>query len=283
MPKVEKVWMPKYICNSMIEPVHLAGKDIGYYGLNQQFELNENLEIKENEIILLVNYFGLFTGLINQLISKYGKESVVVDCSQAFFDSPFDCVATIYSPRKFLGIPDGGILVTSLNIDLPKKQDEASIKRMEHLITRIAYSAETGYDQYKEAESTFSRNEPLCMSKLTMHILSRINFNEIINARRNNFLYLHEAIGEFNLFQFDAHINAPLCYPLMTKYPIPNDLFLENKIYTAKYWSDVSERITEASFEYKLVHNLTPLPIDQRYDYRDLNRVIDVVKKGLKK
>ena len=62
-------------------------------------------------MVYIVNYYGLFSE--EQLISlknKYGN--IVVDNAQAFFTEPVKGIDTIYSCRKFFGVPDGGYAYT---------------------------------------------------------------------------------------------------------------------------------------------------------------------------
>ena len=72
-----------------------------------------------------MNYFGVCEKVQDELLLKYNSEQLVFDHSQAFFTPPKKCLATIYSPRKFFGVPDGGLLFTEVKIQLPKNQDES--------------------------------------------------------------------------------------------------------------------------------------------------------------
>ena len=55
----------------------------------------------------------------------------------------------------------------------------------------------------------------------------------------------------------------------------------ENKIFFPTYWIDAASRVKTNSFEAKLINNLIPIPIDQRYSILDLSNTIEIIKKYL--
>ena len=50
------------------------------------------------------------------MLCKNKKGNIIFDNSQAFYSKQYG-TAGIYSPRKFFGLPDGGILCTDLNLE----------------------------------------------------------------------------------------------------------------------------------------------------------------------
>lgn len=136
--KPTKVWMPKYICNAMIQPLLDESVDVGWYDLDGEFCVEDNLLLGETEWLLYVNYFGLFETVAEKVLRRFPPAHVVLDYSQAFYsDAKLDALATIYSPRKYFGVPDGGLLVTKLAIREPVENDDLSLLRMTHLLKRI--------------------------------------------------------------------------------------------------------------------------------------------------
>ena len=66
------------------------------------------MQLREGGWLLYVNYFGICQHQERQVLERFGASRVVLDRSQAFFADPIDCLATIYSPRKFFGVPTEG-------------------------------------------------------------------------------------------------------------------------------------------------------------------------------
>ena len=56
--------------------------------------------------VLYVNYFGLCDENVERLLQEVPKEKLIIDNSQALFALPSNAMATIYSIRKFIGVPD---------------------------------------------------------------------------------------------------------------------------------------------------------------------------------
>lgn len=278
--KPKRVWMPKYICDSMLSPLYALGIEIKFYEINLSFKIAETLTIEKNDWLLYVNYFGLCSSEEERLMKLYKPSQLIFDHSQAFFSHQENSLATIYSPRKFFGLPDGGLLVTTMHINEPKKIDEASSQRCTHLLKRLGGKAEDGYQDYLIAETSLREIEPKRMSYLTNCLLSRIDLNFCSKQRINNFNLLHQYLGRYNRFKFLEIINeAPMCYPFFVQNTSLRSKLLSNRIFVATYWEEVKQRATPESAEIDLVENCIPLPCDQRYDDRHMIKIVEIIEK----
>ena len=52
---------------------------------------------------------------------------------------------------------------------------------------------------------------------------------------------------------------------------------LQNKIFTACYWPNVLEECPADSLDYKLAKYILPLPVEQRYNSEDMERICNVL------
>ena len=109
------VHLPWYLCDSMREPLRQAGVAGRPYAIDGEFRPPESLALESNEWLLVVNYFGLCESVVADLQARHPSEQIVVDNAQAFFAAPTRCRASLYSPRKFFGVPDGGFLAARGN------------------------------------------------------------------------------------------------------------------------------------------------------------------------
>lgn len=266
--KPSKVWMPYFICDSMLAPLEAAGVEFSFYSINSDFSIKDTLELSDKELLLYVNYFGLCGKAEDELIRRFDPKKLIFDHSQAFFAPPKDCLATIYSPRKFFGVPDGGLLITSLDMQEPECIDRDSIHRAKHLLLRLAGEPEDGYVAYQQAEESLKSIEPKRMSLLTERILTSIDYEEVKTAREENFKALHTILAEKNTIalMFD-HVEGPMVYPFM---PVSGAArlkanLIKRRCFVATYWPDCEGRVVNSLFESKLLSNLVALPIDQRY------------------
>jgi hypothetical protein len=275
--KPKRVWMPHYLCDSMFLPLRAAGVRVERYSLNERFEVNVEPDMREGDWLYYVNYFGLCERQASLIMSRFGPSRVVIDNCQAFFSAPQPCAATIYSPRKFFGVPDGGLLISARRVPQPATLDDASKHRSRYLIERLAEGAEAGYTSYQSAEQTLENLEPRQMSRLTSRLLASIDFERARAVRNENFRILHEKLGRSNTFPIDlSQVNGPMCYPLFIDSPGLREHLIASRIFVATYWKEVLQTVADTSWEAAFVKNIVPLPCDQRYGADAMRRVIEV-------
>lgn len=148
------LWMPRWICNAMLSPAETLGIPVRFYSLDAAFAPADDLQPENGDWVLAVNYFGLVDNLAQSLMERFNPQQIVWDHSQAFFSAPQLGLATIYSPRKFFGVPDGGMLAGAIPVDIPPTEESGSLQRTGHLLIRLAQGAEAGYTAYRQAEQT---------------------------------------------------------------------------------------------------------------------------------
>jgi hypothetical protein len=269
------VWLPWYICDAMTEPLARSGIPTRRYAIDRNMRV-PSVDLRQGEVLLYVNYFGLCDDQVDDVLRRFPRESVVIDNAQALFAPHRDCLATIYSPRKFVGVPDGGYLVTHARVEPPETIDESSIRRCDHLLRRIAEDAEAGYAAYAAAEESLRHQEPARMSALTRRMLASIAYDSVRTRRIANFTYLHERLRPHNrfAFHFDPDRAVPLCYPLFGEHAELRDELRRQRVYTPTYWPDVAQSQDAPDFERSIPASALFLPCDQRLTPRDLEPVV---------
>ena len=117
------------------------------------------------------------------------------------------------------------------------------------------------------------------MSKLTRRMMRSIDYQQSAKQRRVNFELLHKALGEVNnlTLPFDGSA-VPMVYPFLVPIKSLREKLIENKIFVARYWPNVLDWTTKEDIESFLAYQMQPLPIDQRYDKGDMQRIIDVIE-----
>ncbi|WP_201615691.1 hypothetical protein [Psychrobacter urativorans] len=281
---IKKIWMPKFICDSMIRPLRKLGIDVQYYDLEQDFYPKLPNDLKEDEYLFYVNYFGLCTSLQKKLLSNYSHKKIIFDHSQAFFIPPFECLGTIYSPRKFLPVAEGGLLISKVLVaaQYSTSRDIAEmIHQYQHCFVRRLSNAPEAYETFKYNEMLLSNGKPKKMSGITEDLLNSLDYPSFKEIRLSNFRFLHSQLKEINQLQIGFEdIESPLTYPLLLDVNISSQL-IKNKIFTPTYWLDSLERVVVDSFEYDFISNTTHLICDQRYSLREMQIQINMVKEYL--
>jgi hypothetical protein len=275
--KPNKVYIPNYVCDSVLEPLEELNIKYEFYNIDEKFEIIQNIKLEKNEKIFYVNYFALKSLYINKLVDIY-FDNIIIDNTQAFFENPLKNIDTIYSPRKFFGVSDGGYLSTNKLLNQPFELDESYTNSVQ-LLGRIDKNASFFYVDYQIAEERLINQSIKKMSKLTQRILSSIDYERVIKKRKKNFIYLHEKLRNMNLINIPSDLNfVPFVYPLMTENKNLRQKLIENKIYIAKYWNEVLERQFVSDIEKDFVNKILPLPIDQRYNLDEMQRIVDVIE-----
>lgn len=275
-----RIWLPWYTCGTMLEGPEQLGVEIERYRLDDNL-LPLNLDrVAPNDWVLYVNYFGVCSALVDRVVANLGPERVVVDHSQAFYAPPAECLGTIYSPRKFFGVPDGGYLVTPLPIEPPMEEDTGSFARLKPLLIRLSEGPEAGYGAVRDARRSLRNQSPMRMSALTKSMLERIDYASALAKRNENFESLHRALGGLNRFPLPrGQPSGPMCYPYLGPRPGLHEWLIENRVYVGRYWPDMgAEAEAAARWERELYLNCVPLPCDQRYGHDAMDRIIELVR-----
>lgn len=272
----KRVYLPYYSCEVLLEPFAKLGVEYSFYHINENLELDHLVALNEGEAILYINYFGLKQNYVSTLSATYGKQ-LIVDNTQAFFAKPIDGIDTFYSCRKFFGVPDGAYLYCDQELDADLEQD-VSWERMGYLLKRIDVSAESAYADFR-AQSDCLKNNPIRkMSSLTHRIMSSIDYRQAAERRRQNYQILDEALGNKNGISLPLIADTvPMVYPFLSTDLKLRQHLIDNKVYVATYWPNVLDWCEENTTLYCLIQQLMPIPIDQRYDLEEMDKIIQTV------
>lgn len=276
--KIKKLYIPKFLCDSVFNTCQRYGVDIEYYDIDINF-LPQKFNIEPDSWVYIVNYYGQISNdEINVAKNKY--KNIIVDNVQAYFQEPIINIDTIYTCRKFFGVSDGAFLYSNLEIDDTIMQDE-SYERMRYLLGRFERTASEFYDEYVIREDDFTRAPIMRMSKLTENILRTIDYNHVSKIRKDNFKYLHNRFKKMNKLYLTIPEGA-FMYPLYIEngWVIRAELRKE-KIYVPTLWPEVIERNEADSLEYNFANNILPLPVDQRYGIGDMEYISRRIEKIL--
>jgi len=283
--KIAAINMPYFNCHVVADAVKrfCPNTIMHYYHVDEQFKPILD-DVTCDGPLYYVNYYGLQDHVVRSLSNYY----LIIDNSQAFYSQPIPDGDTIYCPRKFFGVCDGGYLKSGATLDGSLLHD-TSWERAGYLLKRIDNGAAAAYSDYQAADAALSSKPLAKMSHLTQKILSNVDYESVKKKRRYNFKYLHRHLGAKNgllsLIKSASKENAfvPFCYPYMTD--DAEDLqerLIREKIYVPTYWPELKESWDLNEYEKRFICKIVCLPIDQRYDEKDMAYIINIVN-GFKK
>jgi len=206
-----------------------------------------------------------------------------VDASQSLFFKARPGCNAVYSVRKFVGVPDGGFLVSELAADRPLAANELeSISRCQHLLARLSGDTARGYTLFQEAEASLECCEPIAMSQLTKQLISSIDFEDLAERRLANYTQIGQALAARGLEIMPLNAGAvPLCCPVLdVDAPALRKKLAENHVFTASYWPSIflpEEDTAALSLRDRTVF----LPCDQRLDACSIEKMIRLLMEAI--
>ena len=277
--KYSKINIPYYTCDALLEPIKKLGIEYFFYHIDNNLEPIFNKKLANNEALLYTNYFGLKQNTALSLSKQY--QNLIIDNAQSFFDHPINHIDTFYSARKFFGVPDGAYLYTDCHLDttFPTYIPTLNTK---HLLGRLTHTAEMYYNDFQDSEQTFSQMGIHKMSILSERILKSLDYQLIIQKRRENYMSLYHKLGNLNKMDFDISPtdNVPMIYPFWSNESNLRQKLIPYKIFIPQYWKCVVNWTKPTrGIEIALSEKLYPIPIDQRYNKEDMNYIIDHILK----
>lgn len=278
----KKIWLPYYQCDTVRDFLLRKNVDILYYHIDKHFN-PVDLCPKEDDAVLLVNYYGIMSRERMQILSQPYSHSIIDNC-QAFFCQPLDCVMNVYSTRKFMGVPDGSYVIgKNAHLLLNEYAQSFSSDTASFLLKRIEYGCEgISYEARSVNESRIDNEDAMRMSKLTHAILDGTDYELIREKRKRNFQIACDLFGGINmidpLFYYDND-TVPMIYPLLVEDDELINRLLNAKHFQGRWWSYLLEEMEPESVESWISRYIVPITIDQRYGREHLEYLKRVICK----
>lgn len=275
---IDCIWVPYYTCPTVLEPLVRLGIPYAFYTVDEHLEPAESFlsGLAEDDWLLYTNYFGIKEKTVDSLCS-FRPDHLILDQSLALYSPLRTGVPAFYSPRKFSGLPDGGIAVLDAPMVLRPTRDE-SATWASFLFVSAELGAEAASALCEASEERLHNTGMLAMSLLTEKLMRGIDYDHARQRRLANFRFLHERLGGLNRLKIDeSSVSVPSCYPLWSSMTDLRNELIDRRILIPTLWPEILDSAPSTGLEHRLALNLLPLPIDQRYTEEDMQRIIDAV------
>jgi len=293
--------LPSFTCDTVFEPFLRKGYDVYYYSVEKDLTVTSDAilqAVKEHDasIVLFHRYFG-FDTLDNQIdnlcatLHELGKFSIE-DCTQCLYsDIPrAKSDYTIGSIRKWTGTPDGGFAVCQkgsfpskpriTDKELEKAKIAASYAKYRYLFNHEGDKREM-LAMYRHAEDILDQQKEIyAISETSAKVQSNLDVDNLKKKRRFNFSVLLNSIKApiKPLFVLNSDREVPLYFPVFVEDRITLQKHLaENAIYAPVVWPKDNKQSLQCEGAENAYTHLLCIPIDQRYDESDMNRIIEVI------
>ncbi|MDO4332600.1 MAG: hypothetical protein Q4C58_07900 [Eubacteriales bacterium] len=278
----QKLYIPYYNCAVVRETLAAEGVDYEYYYLDENLEPAIEI-INTDEWLIYVHYFGIASEeKMKKIADKY--KNVIFDNTQAFFAKPIldgNCM-NVYSPRKFVGLIDGGYLVWSgereVSEDYPQ---DISWERGGFLLKSLELGTNAAYKDNLDSKVCLADGIKR-MSVLTRRMLKSLDYDDLAEKRDRNYRVLVKKFEDVNLLKVPMQGFAPFVYPLVIENSDLRRRVVEKKIYVPQWWKYLLDEVPEDSIESWLSQWLLPLPVDHRYNENDMEDMASIIFQCLK-
>ena len=282
-------WLPSYLCGVLADPFTRQGIAIKFYGVSYDLTLSSEewiTDVNPGDLVLVIHYFGFPHRAFPAARIKERGACIVEDASQALFLPQVfpESSCILYSPRKFLGVPDGGVLVSAGDLGLERTPLAAPPQAWWKLAVAVSQSrrdadltaapANGWYRLFQEYEASY----PVGLygiSELSRMLLEAREFEPIRSRRRANYLALLETLSAFALYPEMPEDVVPLGFPVRVDAAERDGIL--NRLYGRRIYAPVHWRlagVAPATFteSHELSRSTLTLICDQRYTPSDMAR-----------
>lgn len=298
--RFRRILIPALCCESMVEAFRRTEYEIVYFKLNEDMsaDYKDILDkIQENTLVLYMNYFGVNTLTNEQLANiknSIKKIKLIQDRTHDILmkRDNLDIVDyTIASIRKWLAIPDGGILYTrDKQYRCTKEYDmHFSNIRISALANKSKY-LRTGQDELKvtfrnqlyEANTYLEQEDRVVdMSYYSKVLLRQVDFKKISDSRKDNVRVLQKLLMDVEGLRsiYTNEEKGNLYYPVLVedRDKIQQKL-ADNSIYCPVIWPLPKDARGVCNISDYISDHILAIPCDQRYKKADMEHICRVLK-----
>lgn len=293
-----QVWLPSYLCGVMVQAVSEApGQSaIRFYEVEADLALSSTDwlgGVQRGDLVVLIDYFGFPLDATIATGARRRGAWILEDACQALLSADVGRHSdfVIYSPRKFLGVPDGGILIDNaeaLPSDVESNPPPARwwLQALEATVLRREFDQCGGDRRWFELFQEADANGPIgsySMSELSRLLLVHsFDYASICQERIQNYEALGQSLGEFAVFpELPAGV-VPLGFPIrLSERDRVRQVLFGHNIYPPVHWpihGVVPERFRAS---HHLAGEILTLVCDQRYSVEDMERMAHIVRTEL--
>lgn len=277
---IREISIPYYYCPSTTKAIKDTGVSVHFYHIDEKL-MPESSAWEKGEAILLVNYFGVLEQQIAGMIHNQKEKIIILDNAHAFFAVPpsLENIYTLYSAKKFFGVPDGAYLVGK-NVKASKDAEEYAAEYLHYSAVAFERGTDAAYHEKKEVDKMLSSHYA-GMSILAHGLLCNVDYQRVKNSRESNFSWLRKQFLKEN--ELEIRDDAPAyLFPLLCRNgEEAKRKLIENRVFVPTLWSGEDLLVGGNEFELHMARDAIFLPIDQRYDRDDMQYVADLTKEIL--
>lgn len=295
------VLMPALACDSMIVPFEMYGHEVIYYTLNRDYSIDIKslysllANRSEDVLFLYMDYFGnkaITDEELGRLKMKYSSLIFIEDRTHNLLVKSrytFKPDFTVASIRKWINIPDGGLLWTDRKLKNTKYSENLTFfeTRLEAQCMRNEF-LQSGNEalkrKYRKIFSTVTDlidedQLPCLMSQYSHEILQKTDLKNISEMRRKNANVLISELADFPLVQNKSGLGDVYVAVLIKNRDYVQRQLASMGIFCTIIWplNDMQKKTCEVAKNTE--ENMLTIYCDQRYTNEDMKYVAACIRR----
>lgn len=294
-PSIRNVLLPSYCCDSMIEPFRRANLRISFYPVYYDDGLKIDLDIEDDiDCLLWCNYFGFKIKMpdLSAFINRGGI--IIEDITHSLLSNKqynYQSHYLIASIRKWGPVLSGGYCasIKKLKYKPTKKPDSTFLKlkksamdkKREFLKGDNQIEKRVFLEEFASSNFWFVKNySGLTIDGESLKIVNCMNQKRVKEIRKRNASVLYSGLNDNEsvkfLFEIDK-MDCPLFVPIIIRAEIRDKMrkqLIEKDIYCPIHWPKPVSYFDSNLYDMEL-----SLICDQRYEKKDMERIVDVICK----
>ena len=287
------VWMPDWLCYSMVEAAKKAEFDVRFYELDEEYkattEALDHSGFRDGDVVLMVNYFGLqdLLPVAQKIKNAYPTAIVIEDDVQAYWcfserENPF-ADYRFTSLRKSFAIPDGGIVKTKHPMRIAIEKNTFFSYKIEAGVMKSRRGCGGIKDEdylrlFELGEEAINRNYNSVMSESATRLFAGTDSQEVKRRRIDNAKVVLDGLLEMGIRpMIEVSPGAvPLFIPvfLENRDEVRKNMFLHG-VFCPVHWPSEGLPVKRGV---EMAKNELSLIIDQRYGESEILSIIELMK-----
>jgi hypothetical protein len=291
-----RVWVPSYLCDSVL--LGLPDRSAARF-----FEVGAGLtissaawldEVEPDDLVVLIDYFGFPAPTGVAASARARGACVLEDASQALLTEGLGAEADflVFSPRKFVGVPDGGLLVQAGTRPLPNARlapAPAAWWRIALAATESRREFDEGRDNrewfpaFQAAESDAPAGAYAASALSESVLRTAVDWSGVAHRRRANWEGLAAALADVAVFPTLPDGVVPLGFPVrLARRDEVRSTLITHEIYPPVHWPLAGVVPDRFEASHRLAAQILTLPCDQRCGAADMERMATIVRGALR-
>lgn len=279
----QRVWLPAYICASLADAVP---SDIRrWYDLSDALAPDVEAlaqDLRAGDAVIVVAFFGNPPPAALKRLARHRTDVLwIEDRAHQAGDADRWAQMVLYSPRKLIGVGDGGLLLSrtpATRPTLPAHPNGDGAQRRRALDPDGHHPRE--WSPLFQAQERAFTLDPEAMAAETLEVLAGTHLEADLEARRRNGRRLVTALHDLTLGLATPADIAWLAVPIRVENrdSLAEALAREG-IFCARHWAELPSDPERYARLHQIASQILSLPCDPRYDDADMDRMIQTVRR----